>query len=108
MCMDLQQQIDAIVKFVTSLYSPTDVWVKPWNDNPNRYSIIFYFDEIDDKYITNSNHRDPKELKAKRLTRDIRDSVYNFFDIRTSGLQPPDYFSPQEEHPLSIVATYTS
>lgn len=105
--MDLEQEIKAIVKFVENLYSPSDVWVKPWDKEPGRYSIIFYFDDIDEKYLTNPQHKDPKELKAARLKREIRDYIYKFLRIRTSGLQPPDYFSPEEEYPIGITVTYT-
>ena len=96
-----KNEVNSIVKFVTAMFHPDDVWVKPYDD-PERYSIIFYFKDIDDKYITNPHHRDPKELKSNMFNREIRTYIHNFLGIKTSGSQPPDFYSPSEKHPITI------
>ena len=102
----LKRQVKSIVKFVTEMYSPADVWVMPYTD-PERYSIIFYFDKIDDRYITNPHVGDIREHKENVLRREIRKDIGEVFGIRTSGLQPPDFFSPEEKHPISIYVKHT-
>lgn len=103
--MNVEEQVNTIVKFVKEMYSPYDVWVQ--GSGRHKYSIIFYFEEIDDKYITNKDHRNKEELKANMLKREIRRYINDFFGIKTTGLQPPDFVSPEEEHPIRIVVTYT-
>lgn len=102
----LKQEVNSIVKFVTAVFKPADVWVRPY-ENPERYSIIFYFDEIDEKYMTNPMHRNPKELKEAMYNREIRKYINNFLGIKTSGLQPPDFWSPEEKHPISTYVIST-
>ena len=96
----LKKDVDSIVKFVSSIYKPESVWVK--DDKPGRYSIIFYFDDIDDRYIRNPESRDITAHKENMLTREIRTDIQNFFGIKTKGLQPPDFYSPEENYPISI------
>ena len=98
---ELKNEVSSIVKFVDAMFHPDDVWVKPYDD-PERYSIIFYFKDIDEKYMTNPQHRDPKELKAHMFNREIRKYINDFLGIKTSGLQPPNFFSPTETHPITI------
>lgn len=98
---NLKKDVDSIVKFVSSIYKPENVWVK--NDIPRRYSIIFYFDKIDDKYIKNPQSNDIPAHKENMLTREIRTDIQNFFGIKTRGLQPPDFYAPSEDmHPIAI------
>jgi hypothetical protein len=104
--MTVEQEVNRIVKFVKELYSPYDVYVQ--GSKMGKYSIIFYFEEIDDRYIVNPQHKDQKQHKANMFKREIRDQIYNFFGIKTTGLQPNDYFSPHEEHPITIVVTYVN
>lgn len=103
--MSIEEEINSIVKFVEEMYSPSLVHVD--NNGNEKYSIIFYFDDIDDKYVVNPQHRDQRLHKANMFKREIRDQIYNFFGIKTTGTQPPDYYSPEENHPITIVVTYT-
>ena len=98
---ELKNEVNSIVKFVTAMFHPDDVYVKPYDD-PERYSIIFLFKDIDDKYITNPLHGNQKEHKANMFNRKIRKYINDFLGIKTSGVQPPDFYSPSEEHPITI------
>ena len=98
---ELKNEVSSIVKFVTEMFHPDDVWVKPYDD-PERYSIVFYFNDIDDKYITNPLHGNQKEHKANMFDREIRKYINDFLGIKTSGVQPPYFYSPSENHPITI------
>ena len=104
---DLENDVNAIVRFIGGLYKPKDVWVKPY-DAPERYSIIFYFDDIDDKYILNRQNRDIKAHKENMLTREIRTYIENYLGIKTQGLQPPDFFAQAVSFPISIYVRHTT
>ena len=104
---DLENQVNSIVRFISEIYTPEDVWVKTYND-PERYSIIFYFDDIDDKYILNRQARDIKAHKENILTREIRTYIENYLGIKTQGLQPPDFFAQAASFPISIYVRHTS
>ena len=104
--MNLENQVNSIVKFVEEMYSPSHVHVE--SEGVDEYVIIFYFDEIDNEYITNPLHRDLKLHKASRLKREIRTQIYNFFGIKTTGLPLTDHFSPVENHPMTILVSHTS
>ena len=102
----VENNVNSIVKFVTAMYSPDDLWVKHY-DNPDRYAIVFYFNKIDDKYMTKSNHSNPEELKEAMFNREIRTYINDFLDIKTSGLQPPDFWPPEEKYAISIYVRHT-
>lgn len=104
---DLENQVNSIVRFIRELYKPEDVWVKPY-DAPERYSIIFYFDDIDDKYILNREARDIKAHKENILTREIRTYIENYLGIKTQGLRTSDFFPPVESFPISIFVRHTT
>ena len=103
---NLESDVNGIVKFVTAMFSPEDMWVRHY-DKPDRYSIIFYFNEIDEKYMTNPQHRNPEELKEAMYCREIRSYINDFLGIKTSGLQPPDFWPPAENHPITIYVRHT-
>ena len=105
--MDIGEQVNAIVRFVEEMYSPYDVWVKKYDD-PERYSIIFYFDEIDDKYIVNLQAGDIRAHKETILTREIRTYIENYLGIKTQGLRTSDFFPPVESFPISIYVRHTT
>ena len=63
--------------------------------------IDVYFDEIDDKYITNPLNNNIKRLKEKNFGLQIRKDIYNFFGIKTSGLSL-EGFSPFVYHGITI------
>ena len=104
---DLENDVNAIVRFIGELYKPEDVWVKNYDD-PERYSIMFYFDKIDDKYIKNPQSGNIRAHKENMLCREIRTYIQNFLGIKTSGLQAPEFYSPMEQHPITIYVRYTS
>lgn len=104
---DLENQVNSIVRFISEIYKPEDVWVKTYDD-PDRYSIIFYFDKIDDKYILNRQAGDIRAHKENILTREIRTYIENYLGIKTQGLQPPDFFAPAKAFPISIYVRHTS
>jgi len=109
--MDLKKQVDAIDKFVTSLYKPDLIHIEEVSDNKGNiygYKIIFYFDKISDEYILNPRAHDIKGHKSEILRREIRERVQDYFDIKTSGVQPPDFFAPWELHPINIIVTHTN
>jgi hypothetical protein len=97
----LENNVNSIIKFITAMFSPEDIRVKHY-DNPDHYSITFYFNEIDDKYFTNPQHCNPEELKESMFNRELRRYIDNFLSIKTSGLQPPDFYPPDVKYPISI------
>lgn len=102
----LENQVDAIIKFVTYKFNPALVHIEK-DDALGIHKIIFYFDDIDDKYIQNHQAYDKKAHKSEMLRREIRKYVRDYFGIKTLGTQPPDYFAPSEFHPINIIVTYT-
>ena len=104
---ELENDVNSIVRFIGELYKPEDVWVKNYDD-PDRYSIIFYFDKIDEKYILNRQAGDIRAHKENILTREIRTYIENYLGIKTQGLQPPDFFAPAEAFPISIYVRHTT
>lgn len=107
MNQDLENEVKSIDKFISKLFKPAFIHIEK-KETPLRYTIIFYFDHIDDKYIRNPNSNDIKSHKSEILTREIRKYVYDFLGIQTSGFQPPDFFAPSEFHPISIFVVDTN
>ena len=103
---DLENDVNAIVRFIGELYKPEDVWVKPY-DAPERYSIIFYFDNIGDKYILNPQAGNIRDHKENILTREIRTYIENYLGIKTQGLSTSDFFPRFESFPISIYVRHT-
>jgi len=104
--MTVEEEVNSIVKFVEVLYKPAVVHVE--DNGRGKYNIIFYFDDIDDKYITNPLHPNQELHKANMFKREIRTRIYEFFGIKTTGLSLADHFSPMEYHPITIVVSHTS
>jgi len=102
----LKFEVNSIVKFINRIYSPKNFRVIHYDD-PERYSIIFYFDNIDDKYISNRQHGNIRDHKENMLTREIRTYIENYLGIKTQGLQPPDFFAPAKAFPISIYIRHT-
>jgi hypothetical protein len=107
MTTELKNEVDSIVKFVSKLFNPADVELRPVED-PEGCVIIFYFDDIDDRYIRNPDSRSIKTHKENMLNREIRTYIERYLGIKTSGLQPPEFFSPEEKHPISVYVMHTS
>ena len=102
---ELENEINSIIKFGSAMFNPADVRVLS-RGNPERYHIIFYFTDIDDRFISNPYSNDKEKLKKAMFAREIKKYVHNFLGIVTSGLQPPHYYSPGEEHPITIHVDY--
>jgi hypothetical protein len=103
----VKNQVSAIDKFVSQIFKPDLIHIEK-DSKIDLYKIIFYFDEISDKYIKNPQSKDIKGHKSEMLRREIRRVVNDFMGIKTLGTQPPDYFAPSEFHPINIIVTYTS
>lgn len=100
----INDMIEGIIKFVTMIYHPKNVKVRETIfEGMKEYYIIFYFDQIPDKYILNPNHHDITTHKESILSREIREYIEKYMGIKTSGLQyMNNYFSPSEWHGISI------
>ncbi len=100
-----ENKINQIVKFVETIYHPYKTKVVPIKlGNRKVYTIGFYFEEIDDKYLTRSSTEDPKKLKEYELTCEIRTYIENYLGIKTTGAQPSkDFFPAPEDHGITIV-----
>jgi len=101
---EIEDKIESIIKFVTMLYNPKKVRVRTTSyEGVKEYYIIFTFDSIPDKYISNPNHHDIIAHKESLFSREIREYIENYMGIKTSGLQYlNNYFSPTELHGISI------
>lgn len=104
-----EQLIKTISKYINSIYKPVKIGFRESynyeNNNIKKEFIIdLWFDEIDDKYLTNPNHSEPDKLKEKMLEREIRKDIKSFFNIETSGLDL-DGFSPYRYKGLTIDVT---
>jgi len=104
--MNIENQVKAIDKFVTKMYKPDLVHIEEM-DKSQGYKVIFYFDEIGDKYILNPRAHNMRAHKTEVLRKEIVRFVNDFLGIKTLGFQPPDYFAPSEFHPINIIVTYT-
>lgn len=100
-----EDEIRSIVKFIKEFYNPKSINIgKRIVGDQVSYEIRAIFETVDDKYITNPQHKDTKELKEKMFARQIRTDVENFLGIKTTGLQPRNNFlSPAESHGIRIV-----
>lgn len=95
--------IDAIEKYIKMVFQPTDMFVELSHDTYEKpeYIVFLYFNDIDDKYITNPDARDTIRNKEKNLEREIRSDVEKIFSIKTSGLDL-NGFAPYKRHGLNI------
>jgi hypothetical protein len=96
-------KITAIAKYIKQIYKPTEISVeiKDMHDKKPEYIIFTYFDNIDDRYITNPMARDIFGNKENNLQREIRSDVEKMFSIKTSGLDL-NGFAPYKRHGLTI------
>ena len=102
--VSVEDKVKQIVKFVETIYTPwkTKVVEVPISDKI-QYVIGVYFKEISDEYISNRDFRSLRENKETNLTREIRTRVQDYLGIKTTGLQPPDFWAPPENHMITIV-----
>jgi ribonucleotide reductase alpha subunit len=105
--MESEVKVKVITKFINTLYEPIDIEISTLRNYETAEIVIdVFFDEIDDKYITNSRNNNIKQLKEKNFELQIRKDIYNFFGIMTSGLSL-EGFSPYKHHGISIKAHLT-
>jgi hypothetical protein len=101
--MKIENKVKAIVKLINSLYHPDEIKVSNHKYTDGDEMLIdVYFSHIDDSYITNPNHYNLGKLKELNLEREIRRTIQNFLDIKTSGLNPFTGFAPYDAHGISI------
>ena len=99
----MDNQVKAIVKLINVLYKPIGIETNEINDNGFPQTLInVYFEEIDDSYITNPNHRNKKYLKERNFEFKLRKDILDYLDIKTSGLDPNTGVSPYNEEDISI------
>ena len=98
----MEPRIKMITKFIDKLYKPTNIKISTYLRNDTEEVVIdVYFDEIDDKYDTNPFFSDKKRLKERNFALEIRNDIYKFFRIKTSGLSL-EGFSPFVYHGITI------
>ena len=99
--------IAMIVKFIKNVFKPKDIRVSKAETTEGivDYVIFIYFDSIPDSYIKNPDFHDLKIHKEIMLKREIRKSIQDYLGIKTTGLQPPLFFSPAEDHDLTIIVS---
>lgn len=99
----MDNQVKAVVKLINVLYKPIGIETNEIDDNGFPQTLInVYFEEIDDSYITNPNHRNKKYLKERNFEFKLRKDILDYLDIKTSGLDPNTGFSPYNEEDISI------
>ena len=99
----MDNQVKAVVKLINVLYKPIGIEANEINDNGFPQTLInVYFEEIDDSYITNPNHRNKKYLKERNFEFKLRKDILDYLDIKTSGLDPNTGFSPYNEEDITI------
>lgn len=93
----------SVVKLIEALYEPKGIEVNEINDNGFPQTLInVYFEEIDDSYISNTQHRDSKYLKERNFEFEIRKIILSYLGVKTSGLDPKTGFSPYKEEDITI------
>ena len=87
---NLKQNVDAIIKFVTKVYSPIESkTVIDFIPEDNSYLIYFFFNTPPTESLTQLNEK-------------IRKNIYNYLRIKTFGKQF-HYLEPKlEDHPIHI------
>jgi ribonucleotide reductase alpha subunit len=98
----MESEVKVITKFINTLYKPIDMEINTLRNYETAEIVIdVFFDEIDDKYITNTRNNNIKQLKEKNFELQIRKDIYNFFGIMTSGLSLEGY-APYKYHGIAI------
>ena len=98
----MEPRIKMITKFIDTLYKPTNIEISTLRNYDTEEVVIdVYFDEISDDYISNPQSGYKQRLKERNLSLEIRKEIYNFFMIKTSGLDLNGY-SPFVYHGITI------
>lgn len=98
--MEPRIKVKAITKYIDKMYQPTNIEISDY-DTEEVYVIDVFFDKIDDKYDTNPFFSDKKRLKERNFALEIRNDIYKFFRIKTSGLSL-EGFLPYVSHGITI------
>ena len=98
----MKSELSGIIKFIEYMYNPSNIEIDT-SGNFGKYEtyVKLYFDEISDDYISNSQSNSIKRLKEKNLNLEIRNDVYKYFGVMTSGLDL-NGFSPYRFVGLTI------
>ena len=99
--MNSSSKSKAIVKLIEVLYSPAEIKVRK-SEFDDEILIDVYFYDIDDSYITNPDHYNPDQLKEQNFEREIRRTILNYLDIKTSGFNAGTGFPPYEIYGITI------
>jgi hypothetical protein len=97
--MEPRIKVKAITKYIDKMYKPTNIEISGYDTE--EVVIDVFFDKIDDKYDTNPFFSDKKRLKERNFALEIRNYIYKFFRIKTSGLSL-EGFLPYVSHGISI------
>jgi len=98
----MKTELSGIIKFIKSMYNPAKVKIDAADVFGNEETYVsLYFDEISDDYISNPQSNNIKRLKEKNLSLEIRNDVYKYFGVMTSGLDL-DGYSPYRYMGLTI------
>jgi len=104
--MKIENKVRAIVKLINTLYSPDEIKVRK-SEFDDEMLIDIYVSHIDDSYITNPDFYNLDKLKELNLEREIRKTIQDFLDIKTSGLNPNTGFAPYDVHGITIEVRLT-
>ena len=99
---NLKSELSGIIKFIESMYNPSKIKIdaKDVFGNEETY-VSLYFDKISDDYISNPQSGYKQRLKERNLNLEIRNDVYKYFGVMTSGLDLNGY-SPYRYNGLTI------
>lgn len=93
---NLKQNVDAVVKFVTKVYSPVKSKTQvEYIKEDESYLIYFYFDK-------------PPASGLMELKNKIRKDIYDYLRIKTFGKQFQNSENNLEDHPIHIFVLYAS
>jgi hypothetical protein len=98
----MESEVKVITKFINTLYKPINIEIGTLRNYETAEIVInVFFDEIDDKYITDKRNINIVRLKEYNFGLQIRKDIYNFFGIMTSGLSFEGY-APYKYHGIAI------
>ena len=98
----MKSEISGIIKFIESMYNPAKIKIDTANvfGNDETYVSLF-FNDISDDYVSNPQSGNKKRLKERNLNLEIRNDVYKYFGVITSGFDLNGY-APYKYRGLTI------
>ena len=100
--MEPRIEVKVITKYIDKIYKPKSIEISTLRNYDNEEIVIdVFFNEIDDKYDTNPFFSDKKRLKERNFALEIRNDIYKYFRIKTSGLSL-EGFAPYVSHGITI------